>query len=204
MQGRFPPQQEQYTFIRLYYDVDCLFHLVLLHYTNIDYTTLHSLHYNTLQQTTLLFTAHTTLHCTTLLYTNIYLLVTDPPHTNSSIDNGTHSQVTTWSTCCWTQERPAYRRLLNFLKSVCPSVHLGQGQLGSWNFEKMFTSHNVSHVRCQVSGVMCHVSGVIFFWRGRGQRGGASQWRVCYRRGPTCLVLCTHSLNIFFRKYFGN
>ena len=91
MQGRFPPQQEQYTFTRLYYDVNCLFHSVSLHYTNIDYTTLHSLRYNILQQTTLLFTAHTTLHCTTLQYTNIYLLVTDPPHTNSSIDNGTHS-----------------------------------------------------------------------------------------------------------------
>ena len=31
-------------------------------------------------------------------------------------------------------------------------------ELGSWNFEKMFTPHHVSHVRCQVSSVRCHMS----------------------------------------------
>ena len=33
-------------------------------------------------------------------------------------------------------------------------------ELGSWNFERMFTPHHVSHVRCHVSCVRCQVSGV--------------------------------------------
>ena len=28
-------------------------------------------------------------------------------------------------------------------------------ELNSWNFERMYTPHNVSHVRCHVSGVRC-------------------------------------------------
>ena len=35
-----------------------------------------------------------------------------------------------------------------------------QWQLDSWKFERMFTPHHVSHVRCQVSYVRCQVSGV--------------------------------------------
>ena len=45
-------------------------------------------------------------------------------------------------------------------------------QLGSWNFERMFTSLHVSHTHivyymshatCQVSHVMCHMSHICFF-----------------------------------------
>ena len=42
-------------------------------------------------------------------------------------------------------------------------------ELGSWNFERMFTPHHlwivcqVSGVTCQVSHVRCHMSGVKFF-----------------------------------------
>ena len=57
----------------------------------------------------------------------------------------------------------------------------------------MFTPHNVSHVRCHMSGVRCQVSLVtcqIF--------GGASWWRVCYQRGLSRLVFLNpfpYSLN---------
>ena len=45
---------------------------------------------------------------------------------------------------------------------------------------KCVTSH-VSHVMCHMSHVTCN----IFF----GQKGGASQWRVCYQWGLPRLVL---------------
>ena len=57
-------------------------------------------------------------------------------------------------------------------------IHPKQLELGSWNFEKMFNPHQVSHIRCQVSGVRCQVTGVTchvsnvtchvsqFFWGG--------------------------------------
>ena len=31
-------------------------------------------------------------------------------------------------------------------------------ELESWNFERMFNPHHVSHVRCQVLGLRCHTS----------------------------------------------
>ena len=34
-------------------------------------------------------------------------------------------------------------------------------ELGSWNFERMFTTHNMSHVTCHMSCVTCHVSHVM-------------------------------------------
>ena len=30
-------------------------------------------------------------------------------------------------------------------------------ELGSWNFERRFTRHHMSHVRCNISHVRCHV-----------------------------------------------
>ena len=59
----------------------------------------------------------------------------------------------------------------------------GQFVLGSWHFERMFTLHHLSHVRCQVSGVRCQVSGVrcqaSFFFL---PTGGTSGLKVCYQR----------------------
>ena len=53
-------------------------------------------------------------------------------------------------------------------------------------------------VRCHVSGVPCHVSGVTcnfsFLFR---KSGGACQWRVCYQRGLSRLVLCKRRLYYF-------
>ena len=55
-------------------------------------------------------------------------------------------------------------------------------ELGSWNFERMFTPQNLSHVTCRKSGVTCHVTCVtghmshvtfFFFW----QSGEAFRWR---------------------------
>ena len=37
-------------------------------------------------------------------------------------------------------------------------------ELGSWNFERMFTPHHVSCVICHASHVRCHVSCVMFFF----------------------------------------
>ena len=54
----------------------------------------------------------------------------------------------------------------------------------SWNFERIFTPYNMSHVRCHVSGVACPMSDMIFFW----QCGGASRWRVCYPSLPRLVV----------------
>ena len=42
-------------------------------------------------------------------------------------------------------------------------------ELESWNFDRMFTPHQVSHVRCQVSHILFLL-----------QSGEASLWRVCY------------------------
>ena len=65
--------------------------------------------------------------------------------------------------------------------------------LESWNFERMFTPHSLSHFMFHVSCVLCHVSRVtchifffnfFFFW----QSGGVSWWRVCYQRGLPRLV----------------
>ena len=54
-------------------------------------------------------------------------------------------------------------------------------ELGSWNFDRMFTLYQVSHVRCQVSRVRCQLSYVrcrmschIFFLFFFGQSGGGS------------------------------
>ena len=58
----------------------------------------------------------------------------------------------------------------------------------------MFTSQNVSHFRCPVSGVRCQVSGVrciffsSFFLSSFLQSGEASRYRVCYQRGLPRLV----------------
>ena len=46
-------------------------------------------------------------------------------------------------------------------------------ELGSWNFERMFTPHNMSQVTCCMSRVMCHVSHV-----------------TCCMSCVTCHVLC--------------
>ena len=48
----------------------------------------------------------------------------------------------------------------------------------------MFTTHNMSHVRCvsRVTGQVSHVT--FFFW----QSGEAYRWRVCYQRGLHRLV----------------
>ena len=66
------------------------------------------------------------------------------------------------------------------------------GELGTWNFERKFTSHNLSHVRCHVSGVTSHESHVVYhtllllffliqIWE-------VSWWSVCYQRGLPHLV----------------
>ena len=61
-------------------------------------------------------------------------------------------------------------------------------ELGSRNFERMFTPHNLSHVTCCMSRVTCHMSRVmchmshvtcIFFFTACE----AYCWRVCYQRG---------------------
>ena len=77
-------------------------------------------------------------------------------------------------------------------------------KLSSWNFERMFTFHNMSHVVCHVSRVTCHMSCVMchisrvtchmwhvtcdishfFFW----QSGEVYPLRVCYQRGLPRLV----------------
>ena len=76
--------------------------------------------------------------------------------------------------------------------------------INSWNFVRMFTPHQVSHVRCHVSCVRCHVSRVrchmsgvtchsfFFFF---GQIVEASRWRVCYQRGLPCLVPMTSDIH---------
>ena len=87
------------------------------------------------------------------------------------------------------------------LKYIQNTVNPKPKELGSQNFERMFIPHYVSCVMCHMSHVMCHLSPVTchmstkkkfktFFvipkkiW----QRGGASQWRVCYQRGLPRLV----------------
>ena len=71
--------------------------------------------------------------------------------------------------------------ILSYLIIICKAW-----ELGNWNFERMFTPHNMSHVMYHMSHVMCHVSHVTYhmscffcFF----------QWRVCYQRDLTCLVL---------------
>ena len=56
----------------------------------------------------------------------------------------------------------------------------------------MFT-HHISDVRCQGSGVTYHVSCVILK-KLSGQSGGASRWRVCYKRGMPSLDILIYSL----------
>ena len=70
-------------------------------------------------------------------------------------------------------------------------------ELGSWNYERMFTPHHVSHVTGHGTGVTCQVSRVIIcilsFFR---QSGGASRWRVCYQRGlPRLVYILASSLH---------
>ena len=69
----------------------------------------------------------------------------------------------------------------------CPVAPL---ELGNWNFERMFTTHNMSQVMCHVSRVTYHVSRVtchvfLCFL----QIGEAYWWRVCYQPGLPRLVL---------------
>ena len=44
-----------------------------------------------------------------------------------------------------------------FPPNLQPIINPKPIELGSWNFERMFTSNYVSQVRCQVSGVTCCV-----------------------------------------------
>ena len=71
----------------------------------------------------------------------------------------------------------------------CPVAPL---ELGNWNFERMFTTHNMSQVMCHVSRVTYHVSRVtchVFFVVVFLQIGEAYWWRVCYQPGLPRLVL---------------
>ena len=95
----------------------------------------------------------------------------------------------------------------SFVQTFKETVYPEPEELGSWNFERMFTLYHVSHVRCHMSCVMFHMSGVrchvahvtcqvshvmyqlfssffFLFW----QSGGASWWRVCYQQGLPRLV----------------
>jgi hypothetical protein len=47
-----------------------------------------------------------------------------------------------------------------FLPNLQNIINHKKEKLGSWNFEEMFTSPNMSLVTCHVSCVMCHVSHV--------------------------------------------
>ena len=57
-------------------------------------------------------------------------------------------------------------------------------ELESWNFEKMITTHQVSGVRCQVSGVTCYV----YFFLFSLESGWPSRWRGWYQLGLPRLV----------------
>ena len=66
-------------------------------------------------------------------------------------------------------------------------------ELGSWNFERMFTPHHVSYVRCHMSGVRCQVSGVRCQVSGvRCQVSGV----MCHMSGVMCQV--SHLFFIYF------
>ena len=78
-------------------------------------------------------------------------------------------------------------------------------ELGSWNFERMFTPHNMSHVTCRMSRVTCHmwhvtchmshVTCCIFFFSSFLELSGeAYWWRVCYQWGLPRLVFKASAL----------
>ena len=62
----------------------------------------------------------------------------------------------------------------------------------------MFNPHQVSHVRCQVSGVTCNYFIYLFLFIS-GQSGEASWWRVCFQRGLPSLVFFLH-LHLFLMR----
>ena len=78
------------------------------------------------------------------------------------------------------------------LKYFQYTIILKPEKVASWNFERRFTSPNLSCVMCHVSNVTCKVSHIR-----RKKSGGASWWRVCYQRGLTLLV--SNEYNIFDR-----
>ena len=45
-------------------------------------------------------------------------------------------------------------------RAVLTLLLMINSQLASWHFERTFTPHQVSYVRCHMSGVTCHVSSV--------------------------------------------
>ena len=64
-------------------------------------------------------------------------------------------------------------------KYLHSTVYPKPKELGSWNFERMFTPKtcvtcHVSHVRCQVSGVRCQVTGAHHHWVATGERRPAN------------------------------
>ena len=98
--------------------------------------------------------------------------------------------------------RPGVQTPLSFINSLINSANHPfppvlqitfspkREELESWHFEKIFTSHDLSHVMyhisrviCHVSRVMCHVTCDIFLDK------VVSWWRVCYQGGLPCLGL---------------
>ena len=76
-----------------------------------------------------------------------------------------------------------------FLPNLQNTIHSKPLELGTWHFDKMFTTCQIScvtcqksHVTCHISHVTCHVSHVAcnmyFFCL---QIGGSNRWRVCYQ-----------------------
>ena len=65
-------------------------------------------------------------------------------------------------------------------------------ELGTWNFETVFTTPCVSWVTCHVSQVMCHMSCVtchmLCVITKLTKNGGASQWKVCCQWGLPRLI----------------
>ena len=70
-----------------------------------------------------------------------------------------------------------------------------QSQTGRARVLKFWENvHPTLYFMCHMSPVNCHVSCVTYHmyflsFKKIGQRGGASQWRVCYQHGLPCLVI---------------
>ena len=89
----------------------------------------------------------------------------------------TQLSLTDWSS--QSVSHPLWKYLQNTVSSK-------PWELGSWNFERMFTPQHVSQVTCPMSHITCHMSHVMcicfyiyFFFL---QIGEASWLRVCYQR----------------------
>jgi hypothetical protein len=84
-------------------------------------------------------------------------------------------------------ESVSQRSLWNYLQSIITSKPL---ELGTWNFDTMFTIPNVSHVTCQTSNVTCYVSHVTCHLSGRRKKHDFYPYLAAQSSSIPLVVVC--------------